>query len=83
MRPSHLYVLQLFRTYGPMTDGQAYEVHQSLASEPDRLIPNLSPSGLRSRRAELCPPRGEGLKDSGRKLKSDNGHSQTVWEVDE
>lgn len=75
LRPSHRRVLQLFNRYGRMTDSEAYEAAKAEEWE-------ISPSGLRSRRAELCPPRGAGIKDSGRKRKIGPGAGQTVWELD-
>jgi hypothetical protein len=75
LRPSHRRVLQLFARYGAMTDSEALE-----AAKVDNW--DISPSGLRSRRAELCPPRGAGIKDSGRKRKIGPSAGSTVWELD-
>jgi hypothetical protein len=70
VRPSHRRVVQLFRTYGPMTDQEALEVAISEGWA-------ISPSGLRSRRAEVTPDRGRGIRDSGTKR-----NNSTVWELD-
>jgi hypothetical protein len=43
----------------------------------------ISPSGLRSRIAEMCPPRGAGMLDTGRKRKIGSGKGQTVYDVDQ
>lgn len=75
VRASHRRVIQLFRTYGPQTDQEAY---QAAIAEGWR----VSPSGLRSRRAEVTPPRGRGIRDSGRKRKTDMGFDAIVWELD-
>lgn len=70
LRASHRRVLQLFRTYGPMNDQEALGVANSEGWA-------ISPSGLRSRRAEVTPPRGRGIRDAGRK----RNHA-IVWEID-
>lgn len=76
LRASHRRVLQLFRTYGCMTHQEAYE-----AAKADGW--QISPSGLRSRCAEVSPPRGAGLRDSGQRRKSQIGvKTATVWEID-
>jgi hypothetical protein len=58
-----------------MTDSEALEAAKSEGWD-------ISPSGLRSRRAELCPPRGAGIRDSGRKRKIGLSAGSTVWELD-
>ena len=78
LRASHLRVLQLFRRYGPMTDEQLYKIARS--NDENWLI---SPSGLRSRRAELTPPRGSGIRDSGREIAIESGRGAIVWVLDE
>jgi hypothetical protein len=70
LRASHRRVLQLFRTYGNMTDQEALGVANSEGW-------HIAPSSLRSRRAEVTPPRGRGIRDTGRK----RNHS-TVWDID-
>lgn len=75
LRASHRRVIQLFRTYGPMTDAEALE-----AAISDGW--HVSPSGLRSRRSEVTPPRGRGIRDSGKKRKSEFGQEAVVWELD-
>lgn len=67
LRPSHRRVIQLFRTYGPQTDQEAL---QAAISEGWA----ISPSGLRSRRSEVTPPRGRGIRDSGKRR-----NNSTVW----
>lgn len=76
LRASHRRVIQLFRTYGPMTDEDALR-----AARADGWL--VSPSGLRSRRAEVTPPRGRGIRDSGRREKLASGREAIVWEIDE
>lgn len=75
LRPSHRRVLQLFNRYGPMSDQEALEAAKSEGWD-------ISPSGLRSRRAELCPPRGAGIRDTGRKRKIGPSAGSTIWESD-
>lgn len=76
LRASHRRTLQLFNRYGAMTDAEALEAAKSEGWD-------ISPSGLRSRRAELCPPRGAGIRDSGRKRKIGPSTGSTVWELDD
>lgn len=75
IRASHRRVIQLFRRFGPMTDQEALG---AAISDGWR----VSPSGLRSRRAEVTPPRGRGIRDSGLKRKTDMGFDSIVWELD-
>lgn len=75
IRASHRRVMQLFRTYGPMTDEQAYEAAVSDGWK-------ISRSGLRTRRSELCFPRGGGIMDSGRTFKTESGRQAVIWELD-
>lgn len=70
IRPAHRRVYQLFNRYGSQTDAEALE-----AARADGW--SISPSGLRTARAAMCPPRGAGLRDTGRKR---NG--STVWGID-
>lgn len=82
LRPSHRRVLQLFRVLGAMTDQEAYD-----AAIADGW--QISPSGFRSRRSEVSPPRGAGLKDSGQRRKTHfaiTGRAARlaiVWELDQ
>lgn len=76
LRASHRRLLQLFRTYGAMSDQEALET-----ANADGWA--ISPSGLRSRRAELTPPRGRGIKDSGLRKKTQIGIKPSViWTLD-
>lgn len=75
IRAAHRRVAQLFTTYGAMSDEEALE-----AAKADGW--SVSPSGLRTRRGELCPPRGAGIRDSGRTRKLATGRDATVWERD-
>lgn len=75
IRASHRRVIQLFRRFGPMTDQEALG---AAISDGWR----VSPSGLRSRRAEVTPPRGRGIRDSGLKRKTEMGFDSIVWELD-
>jgi len=86
LRASHRFVLQLFRTYGPMTDEQAWGTYLNLfidSSAARELVPRMSPSGLRSRRAEVTEPRGVGIRDSGRRCRTAGGRNAVVWELAE
>lgn len=75
LRASHRRVLQLFRTFGPMSHQEAYEV----AIAEGWVI---APSALRSRINEVCPPKGAGIRDSGQRRKSQFGGSAIIWELD-
>lgn len=76
LRASHRRVLQLFVRFGPMTDAEAYDAAVSDGWK-------ISPSGLRSRRAELCPPRGKGIRDTGKKRHGTLGiKAATIWGID-
>lgn len=81
LRPSHRRVLQLFRVLGAMTDQEAYD-----AAIADGW--QISPSGFRSRRSEVSPPRGAGLRDSGRRrdnlfrVTGKAARRAIVWELD-
>lgn len=70
LRASHRRVLQLFRTFGEMTDQEALGVAISEGW-------NIAPCSLRSRMAEITPPRGRGIRDAGKKR-----NYSTVWEID-
>ncbi len=83
LRASHIFVLQLFRGYGPMTDEQAWTAYRKIRAQGESVAPRMSPSGLRSRRAELCPPRGVGIRDSGRRVQTGSGRLAVVWEIAE
>jgi len=83
IRASHRFVLHLFKSFGAMTDEQAWEAYVSLrANGESSLVPRMSPSGLRSRRAEVTMPRGVGLRDSGRRAHTSSGRNAVVWEID-
>lgn len=81
LRASHRKVLQLFRLYGAQSDQELYEAAKAEGWD-------ISPSGLRSRRSELSPPRGAGLKDSGKRRKTLVGNTgrfsrrAIIWEID-
>ncbi len=68
IRESQKRILEALKTYGPMTDEQILALNLG-----------LSPSGTRSRRAELVE-RGY-VKDSGRKDKTASGRNTIVWEA--
>lgn len=70
LRPAHRRIYQLYNRYGALTHSEALECAQADGWD-------ISPSGLRSRVSELCPPKGAGLMDSGRKR-----NNQTVWMID-
>lgn len=72
LRASHRRVLQLFRLYGSQTDEQLMD---SAKAEGWK----ISPSGLRTRRSELTSPRGIGIIDTGRRVKTESGRDAIVW----
>lgn len=75
IRASHELILHMIRQCGPMTD---YELRDRAAEEGFK----ISWSGMSARRGELCPPRGRGLRDSGKTRATPNGRAATVWEID-
>lgn len=81
LRASHRRVLQLFRTYGSQTDSELYEAAKAEGWQ-------ISPSGLRSRRSEISPPRGLGLRDSGQRrvtqfaVTGKLARRKIIWEID-
>lgn len=70
VRPAHRRVFQLFKTFGAQTDQEALQAAISEGWD-------VSPSGLRSRRAEITPPRGRGIRASGERR-----NNSTLWEID-
>lgn len=70
LRASQVYVLTLFKELGPMTD-------ESLLECAERGV--QSPSGLRTRRAELVELGL--LRDSERRARLRSGRWAIVWEV--
>lgn len=81
---SHRWVLRLFTIHGPMSDAQAWEAHSVAVRQDGKwgMVPRMSESGLRSRRAELTAPRGKGIRDSGRTVKTVSNRDAVVWEID-
>lgn len=77
LRDSQNAVLKLLRELGPMDDVLLIERYQEAVLEG--LRPNQSPSGIRSRRAELVEA-GE-VRDSGRKVRTEGGRNAIVWEL--
>ncbi len=84
IRASHRWVLRLFGVHGPMSDAQAWEAHEVAVKQDGKwgMVPRMSESGLRSRRAELTAPRGTGIRDSGRTVKTASNRDAVVWEID-
>lgn len=74
---THERILELFEMYGDATDEDLFIYWGQLASLRDDW-PTISPSGLRSRRAELV---ALGLVvDTGRKDKTSTGRACIVWD---
>jgi hypothetical protein len=65
-------VMIAFRFYGSMTD-------EELLDNLAKLELDLTPSGARSRRAELV--KKGAIKDSGQRKPGVTGNMMTVWEV--
>lgn len=74
IRESQAQVLAILRRYGPMTDE---EIASVAATWPEGT--RQSPSGLRTRRAELVDLGV--VKDSGLRGKTRSGRSTIVWEA--
>ena len=75
IRPTHELIIALIKDYGSMTD---YELRDHIEKAGYR----ISFSGVSARRSELCPPRGYGLRDSGKTRLTPNDRPATVWELD-
>lgn len=72
-------ILEIFKRHGALHDEDLGAIYSTLAS--DGSAPYLSPSGLRSRRAEL---RDFGyLEDSGARGKTYSGRSTIIWKITE
>lgn len=70
-------ILGLFQKYGPMIDEDVAARYSILAGEGS--APFLSPSGLRSRRSELC--QAGYLEDSGGRGKTQSGRASIIWKL--
>ena len=70
-------ILELFQKHGAMHDEDLAARYAVLASEGS--APFLSPSGLRSRRSELC--RAGYLEDSADRGKTHSGRASIIWKV--
>lgn len=70
-------ILELFQKYGSMIDEDLSARYAILASEGS--APFLSPSGLRSRRSELC--QSGYLVDSGERGKTHSGRASIIWKA--
>ncbi|MDP9201176.1 MAG: hypothetical protein M3P26_04495 [Gemmatimonadota bacterium] len=75
-------IVRIFKSFGPMCDEKLLRIYDRFMRDQPHLFPLQSPSGIRSRRAELAdpekfqPPR---IVFSGRKEKNANGRSTRVW----
>jgi hypothetical protein len=79
LRRSQRDVLRVLRSYGPMTDEQLVARYTALAKLKDSALRPQSPSGIRTRRAEL---RADSLvRDSGTRATMTTGRRAIVWEV--
>jgi hypothetical protein len=70
-------ILALFSKHLGLSDGELIDVYFSWADTG--LVPNASPSGIRSRRAELVA-RGW-VCDSGEREKTPSGRSSIIWAI--
>lgn len=75
LRASQERVLELLREHGPGTDSQIAERYERLRRK--RGWPPMSPSGLRTRRRELCD---KGLAhDSRARARLPSGRASIIW----
>lgn len=76
---THERVLEVLERYGPATDEEIERYYFNLAQLFD--WPSASPSGLRSRRAELVAL-GK-VYDTGERGKTASGRATAIWELKE
>lgn len=76
---THNRILTMLQEHGPATDEQLFDLWwRCRTSEPERW-PHVSPSGLRSRRAELVD--AGYVADSGDRGKTRSGRSCIIWKA--
>lgn len=68
-------VIELLKRYGSMTD----EALNARAKEEGDILHN---TGLAPARCMLCPPRGVGVVDSGKRRVNESGREAVVWMLD-
>jgi hypothetical protein len=80
LRASQEAVLRFLRVYGPMTDEELVDRYQVGGAPPDReRYPAQSPSGIRSRRAELAGANPPLVIDTGRRRETKSGRQAIIW----
>lgn len=75
-------VLALFKTFGDLTDTELAAHYEKMVGIGSALVqswPPMSPSGLRSRRAELCAQNR--LEDTGKRARTPSGRSTICWGI--
>lgn len=78
LRASQAAVLAALNSTGPMTDVSLVEWYTEAAKvDPD--YPRQSPSGIRSRRAELTA--GGLVEDTGQRVRLESGRQAIVWQA--
>jgi hypothetical protein len=79
-------VLRVFEAFGPMCDEKLVKLYDRLHRDQPLTFPRQSPSGIRSRRAELADPektQPPKIVYAGRKDLTDSGRKTRVWRVAE
>jgi hypothetical protein len=79
LRESQAAVLRALNLYGPSTDEVLVEVYGRLHATMPHLYPRQSPSGIRSRRAEL--ERLHLVENTGDRARISTGRFAAVWRV--
>lgn len=79
LRPVYRNILDLLRMFAPegLTDNELWDKYSRRVAAD--LAPRVSPSGLRSRRAELVD--AHLVVDSGLTVKLPSGRQSTVWQA--
>lgn len=75
-------IIRLFKSFGPMCDEKLVRIYERFMREQPTIYPLQSPSGIRSRRAELTDPakcQPPKIVYTGEKTETTAGRSTRIW----